>query len=118
MPSPSESFPVSHPVLELWRAEGGQRLTYSEIAWVGAATAMVGHASLHFFSAAIYGLERLLVVFAPPERFAFGLTEGGDPIATWIVLLTAVGVWGAIVGVTLLATAHGATDFVRRLLRR
>jgi hypothetical protein len=118
MPSPSESFPISHPVLELWRAEGGQRLTYSEIAWVGAATAMVGHASLHFFSAAIYGLERFLVLFAPPERLALGLTEGGDPLATWLVLLAAVGVWGAMGGVTLLAVVHGATDLARRWLRR
>jgi hypothetical protein len=118
MPSPSESFPISHPVLELWRAEGGQRLTYSEIAWVGAAAAMVGHASLHFFSAAIYGLERFLVLFAPPERLAFGLTDGADPMATWIVLLAAVAVWGALAGVTLLASVHGGTDLVRRLFRR
>ena len=77
MASPQAGFTVEQPsAMELWRAARGEHVTYSEIAWVGASTALVAHASLHFFSAAIYGLERFLVLFRPPESLAFALTDG------------------------------------------
>ncbi len=104
--------------MELWRAARGERITYSEIAWVGASTALVAHASLHFFSAAIYGLERFLVLFRPPESLAFVLIDGAAPIATWLLLLVFIGVWGALIGVALLTFVHEVTGAARRLARR
>ena len=114
MASPTSSgLTVQPTVLEQWRAAGGERLTYSEVAWIGTSAALILHASLHFFSVAINGLERFLVLFAPAEQLAFGLTKGGNPIATWLLLLVAVGVWGALIGVALLAAVHLVTDLVR-----
>jgi hypothetical protein len=114
MASPATDFPVSSDALEQWRAAGGERLTYSEVAWAGAATSIVAHACLHFFSVAISQLERLLIVFAPAEAFAFGLTEGSAPIARYLLLLLTVGVWGALIGIALLSAAHELTDVFRR----
>lgn len=114
MPSPSSGLTVQPTVLEQWRAAGGERLTYSEVAWTGTAVALILHASLHFFSVVLHGLERFLVLFAPAERLAFGLTEGANPIATWLLLLLSVGVWGALVGVAVLAAVHLVTDLFRR----
>ncbi|HYZ93446.1 MAG TPA: hypothetical protein VFA34_13815 [Actinomycetota bacterium] len=113
MASPSSGLTVQPTVLEQWRAAGGERLTYSEVAWTGTAVALIVHASLHFFSVAISGLSRLLVLFAPAERLAFGVTEGGNPLATWMFLLLAVAVWGALIGVAALAAVHLITDLVR-----
>jgi hypothetical protein len=101
---------VQPTVLEQWRAAGGERLTYSEVAWTGTAVALIVHASLHFFSVAIDGLSRFLVLFAPPERIAFGITQGGNPLATWMLLLLSVAVWGALIGVAALAAVHVVTD--------
>jgi hypothetical protein len=105
---------ASSPVFEQWRAEGGERMTYSEIGWTGAATALVLHASLHFFSAAILALDRFLVVFAPPERLAFGLTAGANPVVTFLLLLLSVAAWGAIIGAAMLATVHHLSSLLRR----
>ncbi len=113
-----EGHPRTPGAMELWRAARGERVTYSEIAWIGASTALVAHASLHFFSAAIYGLERFLVLFRPPESLAFALTDGGAPIATWLVLLVLIGVWGAFIGVALLTFVHEVTSAARRLAHR
>jgi hypothetical protein len=118
MASPSSTFPVSSPALDQWRGEAGERLTYSEVAWTGAATALIAHATLHFFSVALPALDRLLVVFVPPEQLAFGLTRGVNPLATWLLLILAVAAWGAFIGVALLSAVHEATDIVRRMLRR
>ncbi len=115
MASPSVSTGVAQPsVLQQWRAGGGERLTYSEVAWSGASVALVLHAALHFFSVAIAELERFLFVFGPAERLALGIAEGGNPIGTWLLLLLSVGAWGALIGVVLLAWVHVATDVVRR----
>jgi hypothetical protein len=113
-----ETLPLSSDALDQWRAERGERLTYSEVAWVGASTAIVAHATLHFFSVVIVGLDRLLFAFAPAERFAFALTEGSTPLARWLLLIVSVGVWGALIGIALLSLVHELTDGVRRLLRR
>ena len=117
MASPS-MLELSSPALDQWRAEGGQRLTYSEVGWCGAAVAIVAHASIHFFSVALPPLERLLALFGPPERLAFGLTQGANPLATWLLLLLAVGAWGSLIGVAVLSAVHEATDVVRRVRRR
>jgi hypothetical protein len=111
-------YRVSSDALEQWRAEGGERLTYSEVAWVGASVAVVLHASLSFFSVVIAELEAFLVVFAPAQRFAFALTEGLEPLARWLALLCTLSVWGALVAVASLAAVHEVTDLVRRLIRR
>jgi hypothetical protein len=103
--------------LDQWRPEG-DRLSFKDVGWCGAALGIVMHASLHFFSVAIPSLERLLAVFGPPERLAFGLTEGLNPIATWMILLVSVAVWGALVGVAFLALVHETTDLIRRALGR
>lgn len=113
MASPS-SPPVSPTVLEQWRAAGGEHLTFSEVAWTGAATALIMHASIHFFSVALGGLERLLVLFAPAERLAFAVTEGAHPIGTWLLLLASVATWGALAGVVLLAAVREIVGIVRR----
>ena len=113
-----ETLPLSSDALDQWRAERGERLTYSEVGWVGASVAIVAHATIHFFSVAIIALDRLLVVFGPAERFAFALTEGSAPIARWLLLLLSVGVWGALIAVALLSAVHEATDAVRRFVRR
>jgi len=119
MASPQAGFTIEQPsAMELWRAARGERVTYSEISWIGASTALVAHASLHFFSAAIYGLERFLVVFGPPESLAFALTDGASPIATWFLLLAFIGVWGAVIGVVLLTIVHEVTSAARRLAHR
>ena len=121
MASPQAGFTLEQPsphVMELWRAARGERVTYSEIAWIGASSALVTHASLHFFSTAIYGLERFLVLFRPPESLAFALTDGANPIATWLVLLAFIGVWGALIGVVLLTFVHEVTSAARRLAQR
>jgi hypothetical protein len=118
MASTPSKLELSSPALDQWRNERGERLTYSEVAWCGAAVAIVAHASIHFFSVALPSLEGLLTLFAPPERLAFGLTEGGNPLGTWMLLLIAVGAWGSLIGVALLSAVHEATDIVRRLLRR
>lgn len=115
MASPSTSFPLSSPPLDQWRPEG-DRLSYKDVGWSGAAVGIVIHAALHFFSVAIPALERLLVVFGPPERLAFGLTEGFNPLATWMLLLLTVAAWGAFSGVAWLAAVHVVTDAVRLLL--
>ena len=117
MASPPASFDISSPALDQWRPEG-DRLSFNDAGWCGAALGIVMHASLHFFSVAIPSLERLLAVFGPPERLAFGLTENLDPLATWMLMLIAVAVWGALVGVALLALVHEATDLVRRVLHQ
>ena len=118
MASPSSTFPVSSPALDQWRAEAGERLTYSEVAWTGAAVALITHATVHFFSVAIPALERLLIVFGPPEQLAFGITREINPLATWLLLILAVATWGALIGVALLSAVHEATDGVRRMLHR
>ncbi len=116
MTSPPPGLSLSSPVLEQWRSGGGEHLTYSEVAWTGAACALIMHASLHFFSAALTGLERFLVVFAPAERLAFGLTDGANPLGTWLLLLVAVGVWGALAGVAILAAVREVVSLARRIL--
>ena len=118
MASPPASFELSSPALDQWRAEKGERLTYSEVGWVGAATALIAHATLHFFSVALPALDRLLVVFGPPERLAFGITSEVNPLATWLLLILAVAAWGALIGAALLSAVHEATDLVRRALHR
>jgi hypothetical protein len=117
MASPQASFDVSSPALDQWRPNG-DRLSYKDVGWCGAALGIVMHAALNFFSVAIPSLERLLAVFGPPERLAFGLTEGANPLATWMLLLLAVAAWGAFAGIALLALVHEATDLVRRALHR
>lgn len=115
MPSPPPTAATfSSPVLEQWR-DGGGHLTYSEVAWTGASTALILHASLHFFSAALNGLDRLLLAFAPAERLALGLTQGVNPLGTWFLLILAVGVWGALIGVALLAGVREVAAVVRRV---
>jgi hypothetical protein len=116
MASPAQ-FRVSSDVLDMWRPNG-DRLSYADVGWSGAALALVSHAALHFFSVAIPALERLVVLFAPPETFAIGLTRGYNPLATWLLLLVTVAAWGALLGIALLAAMHEATDFVRRALQR
>ena len=85
MASPQAGFQVSSPALDQWRPNG-DRVSYSDAAWMGVATAIVMHASLHFFSVAIPSLEPLLVVFGPPQRFAFALSSGANPLARWLLL--------------------------------
>ena len=117
MTSPSSGLELSSSdVLEQWRAGGGEHLTYSEVAWTGAACGLTMHASLHFFSAALTGLERFLVLFAPAERLALGLTDGVNPLGTWLLLMLAVGVWGALIGVAVLATVREVFGLVRRVV--
>jgi hypothetical protein len=106
-------FPISSDALEQWRNGGGERLTYSEVGWIGASVSVVMHATLSFFSVVIADLERLLVVFAPAQRFAFELTEGSEPLARWLALLFTLAIWGALIAVSLLATVHELTDAVR-----
>ena len=112
----SPAFRLSSDALDQWRPEG-DRLSFKDVGWSGAALGIVMHASVHFFSVAIPALERLLVVFGPPERLAYGLTEGMNPLATWMILLLAVAAWGAFAGVAILALVHEATDLVRRAFR-
>ena len=112
----SPAFRLSSDALDQWRPEG-DRLSFKDVGWCGAALGIVMHASLHFFSVAIPALERLLVVFGPPERLAFGLTDGMNPLATWMLLLVTVAAWGALAGVAILALVHEATDLVRQTLR-
>lgn len=111
----SPPYRLSSDVLDQWRPDG-DRLSYKDVGWSGAAVGIVMHAALHFFSVAITSLEPLLVVFGPPERLAFGLTEGFNPLATWMLLLLAVAAWGAFSGIALLAAVHLATDAVRAVL--
>jgi hypothetical protein len=109
----SPAIPVSSPALDQWRPQG-DRLSYSDAAWCGAAFGVVMHASLHFFSVAIPVLERFLVVFAPAELFAFALTRNADPIATWLLLLASQALFWALVGVLMLAAVREAVELVRR----
>lgn len=113
----SPTYPLSSDVLDQWRPNG-DRLSYNDVGWSGAAVGVVLHAALHFFSVAIPSLERLLVVFGPPERLAFGLTEGFNPLATWFLLLLSVAAWGAFSGIAILAAVHVTTDLVRAVLPR
>lgn len=113
----SPAYRLSSDVLDQWRPNG-DRLSYKDVGWSGAAVGIVMHASLHFFSVAIASLERALAIFGPPERLAFGLTAGFNPLATWFVLLLAVAAWGALSGVAILAAVHLATDLVRAVLPR
>lgn len=106
------AFSLSSPALDQWRPNG-DRLSYKDVGWSGAAVGIVIHAALHFFSVAMPALERLLVVFGPPERVAYGLTEGFNPLATWMLLLLAVAAWGAFSGIALLAAVHLVTDAAR-----
>jgi hypothetical protein len=110
-PAPSSSSPV----FRQWRAAGGEHLTFSEVGWTGAAAALTMHAALHFFSVAVAGLERLLVLFAPAERLAFALTGGAHPMGRWLLLLAAVAVWGALGGIVLLSAAREIAAVARRL---
>ena len=112
----SPVVPLSSEALDQWRPEG-DRISIKDAGWCGAALGIVMHAALSFISVAIPSLERLLAVFGPPDRLAHGLTAGLDPLATWMLLLICVAVWGALVGVALLASVHEATDLVRRALR-
>lgn len=114
MPSPPTAATLDAPVLEQWR-DGGGHLTFKEVAWTGAATALILHASLHFFSAALDGLDRFLVAFVPPERLALGLTHGINPLGTWFLLTVTVAVWGALIGVALLGAARELAVIVRRV---
>lgn len=111
----SPAYHLSSDVLDQWRPDG-DRLSYKDVGWSGAAVGIVVHAALHFFSVAMPSLERLLLVFGPPERLAFGLTDGFNPLATWMVLLLAVAAWGAFSGIALLAAVHVATDGIRAVL--
>jgi hypothetical protein len=113
----SPAYRLSSDALDQWRPEG-DRLSFKDVAWSGAAVGVVMHAALNFFAVAMPALERLLAVFGPPERLARGLTAGFDPLATWLLLLPSIAVWGALVGVALLAVVHETTDLVRRLLPR
>jgi hypothetical protein len=115
MGSPQPGFTVSSDVLDQWR---GERLTYSEVGWTGAAVALVTHAALHFFSVAIPALERGLALFGPPERLAFGLTGSATPLGRWLFLIVSVAVWGALIGVGILSAAHEIGDLFRRLRNR
>lgn len=109
-------IPLSSDALDQWRPEG-DRISIKDAGWCGAALGIVVHAALHFFSVAIPSLERGLAVFGPPERLAFGLTDGLNPLATWMLLLLSVAVWGALGAVAILALVHEATDAVRRVVR-
>jgi hypothetical protein len=113
----SPAYRLSSEALDQWRPNG-DRLSYKDVGWCGAALGVVMHASLHFFSVAIPSLERFLVVFGPPERLAFGLTDGLNPLGTWLLLLVSVAAWGAFAGIALLALVHETTDLVRHLLHR
>ncbi len=117
MASPPASFDISSPALDQWRPEG-DRVSFKDAGWCGAALGIVMHASLHFFSVAIPSLERLLAVFGPPERLAYGVTEGMNPLATWMVLLVTVATWSALAGIALLALIHEVTDALRSALRQ
>ena len=88
----SPAYRLSSEALDQWRPNG-DRLSYNDVGWSGAAVGIVMHASLHFFSVAIPSLERGLALFGPPERLAFGLTDGFNPLATWLSLLLAVAAW-------------------------
>ena len=112
----SPVIPLSSDALDQWRPEG-DRISIKDAGWCGAALGIVMHASLHFFSVAIPALEYGLAVFGPPERLAFGLTDGLNPLATWMVLLLCVAAWGAVGGIAILAFVHEATDLVRRVVR-
>ena len=112
----SPVLPLSSDALDQWRPEG-DRISLKDAGWCGAALGIVMHAALSFFSVAIPSLERLLAVFGPPERLAYALTNGLNPLATWMLLLITVAVWSALVGVALLAFVHEATDLARRALR-
>ena len=111
----SPTFELSSDALDQWRPNG-DRLSYGDVAWSGAAVAIVMHATLHFFSVAIPALERFLVLFGPPEQLAFGLTANVNPLATWMLLLLSIGVWGSLAGIALLAAVHEVTDLVKRTL--
>jgi hypothetical protein len=113
MASPPAGFQISSPALDQWRPNG-DRLSYSDAAWMGVATAIVMHAALHFFSVAIPSLESLLIVFGPPERFAFALSSGTNAIARWLLLLLSVAAWGGFIGLGLLVVVHEVTDVFRR----
>lgn len=108
------TFSTTTPALEQWRPQG-DRLSWSDAAWSGAAWGLVMHAALNFFSVAIPTLERLLVVFAPAERFAFAITRNADPIATWLMVLASQAAFWALVGVALLAAVREIVWLVRRV---
>lgn len=107
------SFSTATPALEQWRPQG-DRLSWSDAGWSGAAWGLSMYASLNFFSVAIPSLERLLVLFAPAERFAHALTQDALPLATFIILLASQAVFWALVGVALLAAVREVAWLVRR----
>lgn len=108
----------SSPGMDTWRPQG-DTITYGDAAWAGAAWGLAGHATLHFFAIPLPSLEPLLVVFAPAERLAFGLTQNATPLARWFVLLVSVALFWSLVGVGVRAAAHeiGATIRERRQAR-
>jgi hypothetical protein len=95
-----------------WRPDR-DRLSYNDAAWAGAAWGLALHATLHLFSAAMPSLERALVVFAIPERVAFGIASNAAPIGRWFVLLLAVAFYGVLAGVFLLAVFHECLALAR-----
>jgi hypothetical protein len=109
------AYRLSSDALDQWRPNG-DRISYKDAGWSGAAVGVVMHAALHFFSVALPVLDRAVAIFGPAERLAYGLTAGFDPLATWFVLLLSVSAWGAFTGIALLATVHVATDIVRAIV--
>lgn len=107
------TFSTTTPPLEQWRPQG-DRLSWSDAAWSGAAWGLAMYVSLHFFSVAIPSLERLLVLFAPAERFAQVLTQNALPLATFILLLASQAAFWALVGVAILAAFREIAWLVRR----
>lgn len=104
---------TSHPAMDAWRPQA-ERMTYGDAGWLGAAWGLAGHATIHFFSVPIPWMERLLVLFAPAENLAFGLTRSAAPIGRWALVLVSVAVFWAIAACGIL----GAWREIERALGR
>lgn len=104
------------PVDQLWRP--GDRMTYGEAAWLGAALGVAFHAMLSFFELWFPGLRAVLVVFVPAERIAYGLAAGGSPYQRWVLLLLSLGTFGALACVALAAASREGAAIVRAALAR
>lgn len=113
MPSPTSRLMSSTPASDLWRPTG-DRLTYADVGWTGAAWGVAMHATLSFFSVAMPTLRPLVALFAPAERFAFAITEQAAPMARWLVLITVQAVFWALVGIAALAAWREIEALVRK----
>jgi len=98
----SDAAPLSDPhgASAAWPHD--RPLTPGEAARGGAVWGVAMHAILSFFSLAIPGLGRILVVFQPAERLALVGLASAPPLARWLALIVFQGVFWALASVALL----------------